>query len=373
MFADAACRVIDPAGLDRLLALLRDEDGYELIGPTVRSQAIVYDRIAGVADLPRGVGDEQSPGRYRLRPRGDDALFGWATPAQSLKRELFAPRLDLVQIRRPAAGGAPEVQDRLAPAPRVALVAARPCDAAGIAVQDRVLSAGAVADADYAARRAGAFIIVANCGAPAGTCFCASLGTGPRARAGFDLALTELAAPRRFLVEAGSAAGTRLLLRLGAATASPEDVAAAAAVVESAAAHMGRELDTDGLAARLVANPEDARWTDIARRCLGCASCSLVCPTCFCTTFEETTDLAGEVATRTRIWDSCFTNDFAFVHGGSLRPSLRARYRQWLTHKLGTWLEQFGELGCVGCGRCITWCPAGIDITVEAPAIAGGS
>jgi ferredoxin len=98
----------------------------------------------------------------------------------------------------------------------------------------------------------------------------------------------------------------------------------------------------------------------------------MVCPTCFCTTVEDTADLAGTDAVRRRVWDSCFSVEYAYIHGGSIRPTPRARYRQWLTHKLDSWQEQFGMSGCVGCGRCITWCPVGIDLTEEIAAIRNG-
>jgi Fe-S oxidoreductase len=96
----------------------------------------------------------------------------------------------------------------------------------------------------------------------------------------------------------------------------------------------------------------------------------MVCPTCFCTSVEETNDLTGTESSRSRRWDSCFTMDFSYIHGGSVRNSPKSRYRQWMTHKLSTWVDQFGTSGCVGCGRCITWCPVGIDITEEVRAIA---
>ncbi|MEU5265530.1 4Fe-4S dicluster domain-containing protein [Amycolatopsis sp. NPDC021455] len=113
-------------------------------------------------------------------------------------------------------------------------------------------------------------------------------------------------------------------------------------------------------------------WEEVASRCLTCANCTMVCPTCFCTTTEDVTDLSGEHAERHQRWASCFELDFSYVHGGSVRTSGASRYRQWFSHKLGTWHEQFGTSGCVGCGRCIAWCPAGIDITEEAAKLAGG-
>jgi len=169
----------------------------------------------------------------------------------------------------------------------------------------------------------------------------------------------------------GSTAGAALLARVGAEAASPPDVEAAEAVVAHTAAHMGRKLETAGLKELLQASPEHPRWDEVAARCLGCANCTMVCPTCFCTTVEDTTDLTGTEATRTRRWDSCFTLEFSHVHGGSVRTSTKARYRQWMTHKLAHWIDQFGSSGCVGCGRCITWCPVGIDLTEEAAAIRG--
>jgi len=359
--------VVDVAGFGALLEELA-RAGHELVGPTVRDGAIVLDALRGIEELPRGFGDEQAPGRYRLRARGDGALFGYAASPHAPKRDLFPPRVPLVQIRRGPQGLAIE-----APAPpsrKVAYIGARGCDLAAIGVQDRVLRDGAHPDADYRARREGVFVLAVHCGAPAGTCFCVSMDTGPRARGGYDLGATEiLDGEHRFVVDVGTAAGGALLARVAHREPTAEDLAAADAVIAAAAAGMGRAMETRGLRDALMDNLEHPRWQAVAERCLGCTNCTMSCPTCFCTAVEDTTDLSGDVATRTRRWDSCFTADFAYVHGGSVRPSLRARYRQWLTHKLATWHDQFGTSGCVGCGRCITWCPVGIDITEEVAAI----
>jgi sulfhydrogenase subunit beta (sulfur reductase) len=365
-------RVGDRVVLDRegLAAVLRAlvADGHELIGPTVRDGAIVLDRLAGIDELPRGVGDDQAPGRYRLRARGDGALFGYAVSPHAWKRELLPPHVPLVQIRR---RGRALAVEPVAPAPRkLAFIGVRGCELAAIGVQDRVLRDGAYRDADYVARRAEVFVLAVHCGAPASTCFCTSQGTGPRVGPGYDLGVTELLdGEHRFVVELASEAGRAVTAGVAARDATAADLAADAAVTAAAAAAITRTLPADRLRDAIMANLEHPRWQAVAERCLGCASCTLVCPTCFCTNIDDTTELSGELATRTRRWDSCFTADFAYVHGGSVRPSLRARYRQWLTHKLATWHDQFGTSGCVGCGRCLTWCPVGIDLTEEAAAI----
>lgn len=359
-------RVLTRAGFDALLAALAAE-GYELRGPTVEDGAIVLDRIEGASDLPKGIGDEQSPGRYRLRDRGDEALFGYAVSPHAPKRELFPPRVTLVQIRRK--GAELEVSAPPASARKLALIGVRACEVAAMGIQDRVLGGREYTDADYVARRGSVFVFAVHCSDPAATCFCTSMGTGPRASAGFDLAATELFGPHRFVLEVGTPRGAALLGSVLSGEATTADDEAAQAVTRAAEARMVRHVDTAGLPALLMQNLEHPRWDEVASRCLGCANCTMSCPTCFCTTVEDTTDLSGEEATRTRRWDSCFTADFAYVVGGSARPSLRARYRQWLTHKLATWHEQFGSSGCTGCGRCITWCPVGIDLTEEVAAI----
>lgn len=358
--------LVDRAGLAQLLRELAG-DGYTLVGPTLRGGAIVHAPIDGIDDLPAGWTARQEAGTYRLERRDDGALFGYAVGPHAWKSQFFVPRLRLVQIRRRS--GELAVEPAPLPTQKLALIGARSCDLHAIEVQDRTLRDGPVADADYAARRRDVFVIAVQCGEPGGTCFCVSMNTGPRATAGFDLALTELVNPHRFVVEVGSARGEALVARVAHTPAPGEDLRAADAVIARAARSMGRVMDTAGIKELLFANLEHPRWDDVAARCLGCTNCTLACPTCFCTSIEDTSDVAGETAERWRRWDSCFSLDHSYLHGGSVRGSLRARYRQWLTHKLASWIDQFGVSGCVGCGRCITWCPVGIDITEEVAAI----
>jgi ferredoxin len=360
-------RIIDREDFDALIHALQSR-GYRVIGPTERGGVVDLAEIGSTGDLPVGIGEDQDGGHYRLRARDDGALFGFASGPASWKRFLHPPSFKLWEAR-PDRGSwriEPPTRDERP----LAFVGARSCDLHAIRSLDTALLEIEDPDPNYARRRAGTFVVAVNCGTAGGTCFCASTGTGPRAEAGFDLALTELidGASHRFLAEVGSDRGAEVLAEVPSSTGGPDDVLAADAVVERTRESMGRELDVDGLKDLLDRNLDHPRWDEVSERCLTCGNCTMVCPTCFCTDVEETTDLAG-VAERRQRWDSCFTVGFTYVHGGSVRPSPRSRYRQWMTHKLASWDDQFDSAGCVGCGRCITWCPVAIDITKEAAAI----
>ena len=359
--------VISLEGLDRLIGVLRDR-GFTVVGPTVRSRSVVYQEIASAADLPAGWTDVQEGGRYRLERRDDDAVFGHNVGHDSLKSLLFPSRVRLWRGRR-GEDGSMEIEEETE-RPRYAFLGVRSCDLHAVAIQDRVFLGGRHREGDYAARRDDAFFVAVNCAQAGGTCFCTSMGTGPRAESGFDLALTELLEDgHRFVVEVGSERGAAVLEEVPHEPAGGDDLQLVEACVERTAASMGRELDTADIRGLLYGNLEHPRWDDVAERCLSCGNCTLVCPTCFCHTVDDVTDLAGAETERTRLWDSCFTLDHSYVHGGSVRGSGRSRYRQWMTHKLASWIDQFGSSGCVGCGRCITWCPVAIDITEETAAI----
>jgi len=365
--ASEATSVIEPGGLDALVGVLRAR-GFTVLGPTSRDGAIVYEELDSAADLPIGWTDVQEAGTYRLERRNDEARFGYAVGPHSWKQFLFPPRVRLWRARR--ANGGVEVEETPPEEGPYAFFGMRSCELHAMAIQDRVFIGGKYVDGDYAARREDAFVVAVNCFEPGGTCFCVSMGTGPKAEGGYDLALTEiLDGAHRFLVEVGSERGAEVLEQLPNRPAAETDVRAAADAVDGAAERMGRTLDTTDIRNLLTDNLEHERWNEVATRCLTCGNCTMVCPTCFCTTVADTTDLTGESAERVRVWDSCFSVDYSYIHGGSIRPSGRSRYRQWLTHKFGTWHDQFGSSGCVGCGRCITWCPVGIDVTEELTAI----
>jgi formate hydrogenlyase subunit 6/NADH:ubiquinone oxidoreductase subunit I len=347
--------------------------GYEVVGPTVRDGAIIYDRILSPEQLPDGWTDEQEPGHYRLKRSRDQAFFGYSVGPQSWKKYLHPADVQLCSAERQ--GTTFQIlNNQVQPKLLFAFLGVRACELAAIAVQDRVLLHDKFRDPTYEQRGAGKFIVAVQCTRAAPTCFCASMGTGPRVSGGFDLALTELDGEKghRFLMQSGSERGGEVLAEMEVSPASEQDLQQMESGVREATNQQTRRIDNNGIKDLLYQNFEDPRWDQVGQRCLTCANCTMVCPTCFCTTVEDVSDVTGDHAERWRRWDSCFTLSFSYIHGGTIRSSAKARYRQWMTHKLASWMDQFGSSGCVGCGRCITWCPVGIDITEEARAIRDG-
>jgi ferredoxin len=356
-------------GLEDLFAAVRRR-GYQPVGPTVRRGDLVLEELAGVQDLPRGWTDEQEGGAFRLKPREDQAFFGFGVGQESWKKFLFPAVLRLWQARRRGAGF--EILPETGATPRFAFIGVRSCDLHAMAVQDKVFMEGKFADPTYRSRREQALVVAVNCaGCTCGTGFCASMQTGPKATFGFDVALTEVLAGGQhyFVAEVGTPMGAEILSEVPHRPAQPQEIDLADRLVAETGRRQGRSLDTTDIKDLFYRNYEHPRWDDVTARCLNCGNCTMVCPTCFCHTIEDVTDLTGQWAERWRKLDVCFTLDFSYIHGGSIRATPRSRYRQWLTHKLATWIDQFGCSGCIGCGRCITWCPVAIDITEETRAI----
>ena len=356
--------------LPQLFAALQSR-GYTTVGPTLRDEAIVYDRIDSADELPIGWTDEQAPATYRLKKRDDNAYFGFNATPQSWKRYLYPPQRKLFSIKKN--GKSLEFLEEKNSNVKYAFIGMRSCELNAILVQDKVFNSDEYKDDSYNSIRKNLFIVAVNCTQAGETCFCVSMKTGPKARSNFDLALTEVLTENEhyFVVEIGSENGASIMEQVDAAAATENEIEESDKIIHQTESTMKRSMETADLPELLSENLEHPHWDEVAKRCLTCGNCTMVCPTCFCSTVEDVTDLAGQNAERFRRWDSCFTMDFSKVAGGNFRISPKSRYRQWLTHKLSSWVEQFGTSGCVGCGRCITWCPVGIDITAEVQAIRG--
>jgi len=349
-----------------ILLELLSQKAYELYGPTIDNDTIIYDRIKTVDDFPIGWTDQHQPGKYRLETSNKKGLFGFVVGAQSWKKFLHPAN---EKIWEATSGGGtfsitqPEVDNT-----KRAFIGVRPCEIQALTIQDKVFTEGPYIDQMYQNRRKNTFIVAVNCLQPGGTCFCASMKSGPKAETGFDLSLTEMIESEKhyFIIESGTSNGTKIIDGLPTREATKDELESAARAMEKSVKKMGRTMPVKKIKDTLTKNFDNSHWEEIAERCLTCGNCTMVCPTCFCVTVENTTALSGQSAEKWNRWDSCYTIDFSYIHGGSIRNSAVSRYRQWMMHKLSYWVDQFGTFGCVGCGRCITWCPAGIDITEEA-------
>ncbi len=347
--------------LQALIDLLRARD-YDVIGPAVRDDSLHYERIDS---LPVGWGDRQDAGHYQLRERADQSRFGYNLGAATWKQFLFPPRETLFRVR-----DGDFVNCREAPQ-KMAFLGVRPCELAAIALQDRVFTEDPV-EPGYLARRKDLLLIAVNCSQAAPTCFCASTGDGPEVNAELptDLVLTECEpADPYYLVEALTQRGQDLLEEVGGSQAPASARQTVDRLMDATREQLTRALDTEELPGLLLGALDHPHWDDLAQRCLACGNCTQVCPTCFCSTAEDHTDPITVEVRHNRRWDSCFTQGHSYLTGSVVHRSVRSRYRQWLTHKLASWVAQFGRSGCTGCGRCITWCPVAIDLTVETEAL----
>jgi sulfhydrogenase subunit beta (sulfur reductase) len=352
-------------GLTTLLTNL-GQMGYETIGPRIKDETVAYGQVTSIEDLPRGYTSEQKAGSYRLVNAGHANYFDIAPGQGSWKSYLFPPVAELARFQKEA--GTWQLQAQKRKTAKQAFIGVRPCELAAILNQDRIFIRKEWQDPIYKARREKTFLVAVDCLHPCGTCFCASMGTGPDAKEGYDLCLTEL--EDVFLVKIGSESGSKVLSTIETKPASQAWLKTARTGIENAGKNMGRSISNlEGLPELLLNHLEAERWSQVAKHCLSCANCTQVCPTCFCWEMRDPINLQGDVTTRERVWDSCFNPDYSYVANGNTRPSVCSRYRQWLTHKFASWVHQFGQSGCVGCGRCITWCPARIDITEELAAI----
>ncbi len=362
---DASQYICTLEQFQQILDALKNE-GYKTYGPTLQNQVIIYDEIQSAQDLPIGWMDEQDPGRYRLKPRSDKAYFGYNLGPHSWKKYLFPPREKLFSVRRQE-NGLTLFQESDTPIEKMAFLGVRACEIQAILIQDKVFQNKIDTYTQYKQRREQLFILAVNCTRSVNTCFCVSMGAGPEVTESYDLALTEIINEKEhyFVLQIGSERGRLLCGPLSLVKAKENQCQSAKALVKKNEEQMMRRVDNEHVHEMLSKSWDCKRWDKVAKRCINCANCTLVCPTCFCSTSEDQISMDGDQVDRWQTWDSCFNLSHSYIHGGPIRESAKSRYRQWLTHKFGTWWDQFGVSGCVGCGRCIAWCPVGIDVTEE--------
>ena len=342
--------------------------GYKVIGPVVREGAVVLAPLEDAKRIPWGVLDVQAPGKYTLEAGNPQRAFGWVNGPSSLKPFLFKQQETLWQATVGADGrvGFGSVVE----AHPQAVIGVRPCDIAAMRVQDRVFLEGEHVDIRYKARRDSLFTVVVNCTRAADTCFCTSQGVSTRAEQGYDLAMTEVGGG--FVIEAGSETGAEVLQALSLDDALPAQLTAADAGIREAATTQKRSAPSAERCAQVLSVARDhPQWDRVAEQCEGCGNCTKLCPTCICHKQMYLPSLDGEGGEQVREWDSCHSETHGYVSGKNLRQARRERYRMRVTHKFTNMEHQFGLPGCVGCGRCISWCTKGIDVTENLAIIVG--
>lgn len=350
-----------PKIIENVLSALK-QAGYDVIGATAKDRRVALSSIADVNDLCLYLADEQTPGSYKLSEQKGDVLFTLKNCHDLWKQFLF-PRSKILFQYTSDAGYAQEVLKPI----KHAFLGIRPCDVASLSILDKVFLQGKHVDAFYRNARENLFILAADCTELGGNCFCHTMNTGPFATSGFDLAMTEMEfeGTNILFVRAGTEKGEALAEKIGLSKATDEINHAFGVFQKNVQESLPVRFELSNLFERLQVSYHSHAWAEIAQRCLGCGNCTLVCPTCFCSNVIEENGLGSGNAKRIRQWDSCYSHGFSYMVGGAHRKSRSNRYRQWLMHKFSNWHYQFGTYGCVGCGRCITWCPVGIDVSCE--------
>ena len=350
-------QVTAPRGaISKLVQNLRSQ-GYTVVGPSLCEGVIRLKEITELGDLASGVLDVQAPGSYSIA--GESPLFfSSVNGPDSAKNFLHPPEVVLTKLIEGSRGV--EQTSAFHSDKKYAFFGLRPCDLRAVEIMDGAMMSPGYEDPVYSTLRNGSIFVVVNCTRAGGNCFCATMGTGPEASSGYDMAITEL--PDRLLIDVPEGS-KKLLEGVKVSPASEDDVRVGKEMIDRARTQMGRRFEAEQVSKLMYAGMDSHVWKETADRCLACGNCAMVCPTCFCNVVQDRTDITDGSVSRVRMWDSCLSKDFVYSAGGNPRQERSARYRQFVMHKFAYWRDQFGPYGCVGCGRCVTWCPVGIDIT----------
>ena len=233
----------------------------------------------------------------------------------------------------------------------------RGCDAKSFEILDRVFLVDP-RDEFYASRRAHGIVVTLACGEPEESCFCTNFGVNP-ANPGGDV--TAWIVGEEMLLQANTEKGVKLIAELDEADAkaAEDEQARITGIVEKLPLN---NLNLEGFdGEHLMEKFNDPKWEGLSRACLGCGTCTFVCPTCQCYDIRDFDN--GKSVTRYRCWDSCMYSDFTLMAAENSRHTQLQRYRQRFMHKLVYFpANNEGVYSCVGCGRCVEKCPQGLNI-----------
>ena len=296
---------------------------------------------------------------FRALKKGEEPLISYANARNAPKHFLFPQREEIMKYRLTGrdmtfAGEEKGIEEAV-------LFGVRPCDARSFVLLDMLFNQEKYQDPGYIERREKTTVITLACvHPPYTTCFCAAVGGDPNSTAGADISLTDLG--DSYLAEFMTPKGERFLrLWGGLQEADGAALAKKEAIVINAAKELGPQPPAGDIKPVLDRVFEHPFWETIHSRCLKCGTCTYLCPTCHC--FDISDETKGSDGVRIRNWDSCMYPLFTVTTSGhNPRPSQKERWRQRVMHKFKYYVDNFGAISCVGCGRCVMHCPVNIDI-----------
>ncbi|MHA1379167.1 MAG: 4Fe-4S dicluster domain-containing protein [Candidatus Helarchaeota archaeon] len=308
---------------------------YTVIAPIKKEDYYLYSEITSSNDIDLSLHNSKIPPKQYYLPQRE-VLYSYVNSDDGVKVVI------------------PPFNDK----PKV-ILGIRACDAKSFLLMDKFFTDREFEDNYYSEKRKNTIIVGIACDDPLSTCFCTSVGGSPFAKAGLDVQLVPI--NEKYVVEGITDKGNQLLEKfIWLKDAGAKDLEVAKEIAKKAEESL-EILPLDNIKPALDKIYGDKVWEQFSERCIGCAICTFSCPTCHCFDVVDETDSSG--GKRIRIWDSCQLPLFT-LHGSghNPRPTGKERMRQRIMHKFSYYPDTIGELGCVGCGRCIRACPVNQDI-----------
>lgn len=322
--------IINKNEIANILTKLAEE--YLVIAPVQKEGIVQFSAIKNGAEACLTFANTKKPGKEILFPQSEE-LYSYTIDTEGVRMQANVDQKETI------------------------VFGMRPCDVKSLVLLDNVFKNDQYQDVYYLTRRANTLIVGLGCNEPAATCFCSNMACGPFAKEGSDIFLTDIG--EAYVAEGISEKGQALLAKLGLGSATAEQKALANQLQAETKADGG--VNIAGIAEKLGGMFEHPFWDSLHEKCLGCAACTYLCPTCHC--FDIADEAADCNGCRVRNWDACMFPLFT-LHGSghNPRPNGKARWRQRLMHKFNYFVDRYNATACVGCGRCIKNCPVNLDI-----------